>query len=154
MWYLDVNSEKTDFLILSPPDDIHLILKLAPVLSKKSEKMHLAHTFCSSTRLREVPHFSSGIVERAKREHAWKSPHARKGETRWGKRKMRDYRQSPSFDTSRLTDFGVWSSYPLPNQLSASNGIPSLIELSLLLSSASKCDFCPLFQTERSWHEY
>jgi len=27
-------------------------------------------------RLREVPHFSSGIVERAKRERAWKSPHA------------------------------------------------------------------------------
>ena len=30
-----------------------------------------------STRLRVVPHFSSGIVERAKRERAWKSPHAR-----------------------------------------------------------------------------
>ena len=28
--------------------------------------------------LRVVPHFSSGIVERAKREGAWKSPHARK----------------------------------------------------------------------------
>ena len=27
-------------------------------------------------RLRVVPHFSSGIVERAKRERAWKSPHA------------------------------------------------------------------------------
>ena len=33
-------------------------------------------------RLRVVPHFSSGIVERAKRERAWKSPHARKGYTR------------------------------------------------------------------------
>ena len=33
-------------------------------------------------RLRVVPHFSSGIVERAKREHAWKSPHARKGVSR------------------------------------------------------------------------
>ena len=32
-------------------------------------------------RLRVVPHISSGIVERAKREHAWKSPHARKGDT-------------------------------------------------------------------------
>ena len=32
-------------------------------------------------RLRVVPHFSSGIVERAKRERAWKSPHARKGDT-------------------------------------------------------------------------
>ena len=33
-------------------------------------------------RLRVVPHFSSGIVERAKRERAWKSPYARKGDTR------------------------------------------------------------------------
>ena len=45
-------------------------------------------------RLRAVPHFSSGIVERAKRERAWKSTHARKGDTRRGERKMRDYRQS------------------------------------------------------------
>ena len=30
-------------------------------------------------RLRVVPHFSSGIIERAKRERPWKSPHARKG---------------------------------------------------------------------------
>ena len=48
-------------------------------------------------RLRVVPHFSSGIVERAKRECAWKSLHARKGDTRRGERKMRDYRQSLSF---------------------------------------------------------
>ena len=32
-------------------------------------------------RLRVVAHFSSGIVGRAKREWAWKSPHARKGDT-------------------------------------------------------------------------
>ena len=31
-----------------------------------------------TTRLRVVRHFSSGIVERAKRERAWKLPHARK----------------------------------------------------------------------------
>ena len=31
-----------------------------------------------SVRLRVVPHYSSGIVERAKRERAWKSPHARR----------------------------------------------------------------------------
>ena len=48
-------------------------------------------------RLRVVPHFSLGIVEHAKRERAWKSPHARKGDTQRGERKMRDYRQSPSF---------------------------------------------------------
>ena len=39
-------------------------------------------------RLRVVPHFSSGIVERAKRERAWKLTHARKGDTRKGERKM------------------------------------------------------------------
>ena len=33
-------------------------------------------------RLRVVPHFSSGIVGRAKCERAWKSPHARKGDMR------------------------------------------------------------------------
>ena len=36
----------------------------------------------TKSRLRVVPHFSSGIVEQAKRERAWKSPHARKGDTR------------------------------------------------------------------------
>ena len=49
MWYLDVNSVKTDFLILSSPFHISSILKFAPVLSQKSEKMHLVRTFCSST---------------------------------------------------------------------------------------------------------
>ena len=32
-------------------------------------------------RLGVVPHLSPGIVERAKRERVWKSPHARKGDT-------------------------------------------------------------------------
>ena len=39
--------------------------------------------------LRVVPHFFSGIVEPAKLERAWKSPHARKGDTPRGERKMR-----------------------------------------------------------------
>ena len=48
------------------------------------------------SRLRVVPHFSSGIVERVKREHAWKSPHARKGDTRRGERKiLSPHRVSP-----------------------------------------------------------
>ena len=34
--------------MLSSPFHIHSILKLAPVLSQKSRKMHLARTFCSS----------------------------------------------------------------------------------------------------------
>ena len=53
-------------------------------------------------RLRVVPHFSSGIVEGAKRERAWKSPHARKGDTRREERKMIYYRQSQSFWTYAL----------------------------------------------------
>ena len=50
MRYLDVNSVKTDyfFKILSSPFHIHDVLKLAPVLSQKSEKMHLVRTSCSS----------------------------------------------------------------------------------------------------------
>ena len=32
---------------------------------------------CHTTRLRVVPHFPSGLVERTKRQCAWKSPHAR-----------------------------------------------------------------------------
>ena len=40
----------------------------------------IAESICTYTgSLRVVPHFSSGKVERAKRERAWKSPHARKG---------------------------------------------------------------------------
>ena len=83
------------------------------------------------------PHFSSRIVERAKCEHAWKSPHvwkARRGRERekWGTTD-----KAQAFDPSWSTDFGVWSSYPLSNQLSTSNGIPSVIELSLLLSSVT-----------------
>ena len=39
-------------------------------------------------RLRIVPHLFSGIVERAKRERAQKSPHARKGDTLRGEKKM------------------------------------------------------------------
>ena len=35
--------------MLSSPFHIHSILKLALVLSQKSEKMHLVRTFCSST---------------------------------------------------------------------------------------------------------
>ena len=45
---------------------------------------------CNENRLRVVPHFSSGIVERAKRERARISPHARKGDTRRGERKMKN----------------------------------------------------------------
>ena len=67
-----------------------------------SYKSYIHRPWGCGPRLRVVPHFSSEIVERAKRERAWKSPHARKGDTRRGERKMRDYRQSPSFWTNAL----------------------------------------------------
>ena len=55
MWYLDVNSVKKNFLILSCP--FH-ILKLAPVVSQKSEKMHLVRTFCiSNAKTSTLTHF-------------------------------------------------------------------------------------------------
>ena len=47
-----------------------------------------AWTTVSNSRLQVVPHFSSGIVERTKRDRAWKSPHARKGDTQRGERKF------------------------------------------------------------------
>ena len=54
-------------------------------------------------RLRIVPYVSSGIEERAKRERAWKSPHARKGDTRRGERKMRSLR--------RVSPFLAWGDF-------------------------------------------
>ena len=71
----------------------------------RSLHLNISHekpSIVAEARLRVVPHFSSEIVEQAKRERAWKSPHARKGDTRRGERKMRDYRQSPSFWTNAL----------------------------------------------------
>ena len=56
----------------------------------------------AQNKVQVVPHLSSGIVERAKLERAWKSPHARKGDTKLGERKVRDCKQSPSFWTYAL----------------------------------------------------
>ena len=56
-------------------------LNQAPVAQKVDNAIAFPNTY-PLDRLRVVLHFSSGIVERAKRERAWKSPHARKGDTR------------------------------------------------------------------------
>ena len=50
----------------------------------RSLHLNISHekpSIVAEARLRVVPHFSSEIVEQAKRERAWKSPHARKGDT-------------------------------------------------------------------------
>ena len=69
------------------------------------------------------PHFSSGIVDRVIRGRY--------------REKWETTDKAQAFDLSWLTDFGVWSLYSLSNKLSASNGIPSVIQLLLLLSSVN-----------------
>ena len=49
------------------------------VLLRRSEVLLIGRANLS---LRVVPRFSSGVVERAKRKRAWKSPHARKARRR------------------------------------------------------------------------
>ena len=58
-----------------------------PSYQRNLTRRLLVNSRQSCCRLRVVPHLSSGIVERAKRERAWKSPHARKGDTRRGESK-------------------------------------------------------------------
>ena len=69
------------------PDPRPKWVKSIPVFRAKRRKNRIVWSGTCLYRLRVVPHFSSGIVERAKRERAWKLPHARKGDTRLGKRK-------------------------------------------------------------------
>ena len=64
-----------------------------------SSWIHVIHSGIHSVlRLRVVPHFSSGIVERAKRERAWNSPLARKVDT-------------PRVAFSRVGDFNARSRF-------------------------------------------
>ena len=70
------------------------------------------------TRLRVVPHFYSGIVEWAKRERTWKSPHARKGVSpflAWG-----DFHARSPFARSPIPE-KKWLSNLLQNQLESHN---------------------------------
>ena len=76
-----------------------------------------------SVRLRVVPHFSSGTVERA-----------RKGNMRRGERKMRDYRQSksPSFWTYALLSQRktlIGSSMEICQHLSKTHQPPSTLDI-------------------------
>ena len=90
-------------------------------------------SMCSNSgRLRVVPHFLWRDSKESKTRARLKITPREEGEIRRGERKIRDYSKAKAFDPSRSTDFGVWSSYRLSNQLRATNEIPSLIELSLL----------------------
>ena len=88
-------------ILFSKKYKIIIIIIIIKIIKQKS-KITTKWPLSPYIRLRVVCHFSSGIVERAKRKHAWKSPHASKGVTWPGERKMRDYRQSPSFWTYAL----------------------------------------------------
>ena len=76
------------------------------LLCAQNQNRHATQVILSSFRLRVVPHFSSGVVERAKRERAWKSPHARKGDTR-----LR-FARSTLLEEKWGTVFVVYSSLP------------------------------------------
>ena len=68
------------------------------------EQVRVSHLFTLLSRLRVVPHFSSGIVERTKRERAWKSTHARKGDTWRGERKKcRLFSRGVTFTRARVS---------------------------------------------------
>ena len=83
-----------------------------------SSWIHVIHSGIHSVlRLRVVPHFSSGIVERAKRERAWNSPHARKGDTgggiqlsRWPIQQRRRWCHATSITLSRFSVSHVYLS--------------------------------------------
>ena len=77
-------------------------------------------------RLRLVPRLSSRIVERAKRERVWKSPHARKGDTRrglaWGAFHARSRFARSRFARSTITEekWGTTRLLPPPRRLTIS----------------------------------
>ena len=71
----------------------------------------VCYRFRIPDRLRVVPHFSSGIVERAKREGAWKSSHARKCDTRRGER---------NFLSPRVSPFLAWGDFHAPSRFARS----------------------------------
>ena len=61
------------------------------------------------------PHFSSGMVERAKRERAWKSPHPRKGDTGRGGIFL-----SPRRPTRRVSPFLAWGDFDVRSRFARS----------------------------------
>ena len=100
------SSVYTPALSLFSSDSTAAILKIYSVPVPRLQKIPSHPGFASvtswdTTRLR----VSSGIVGRAKRERAWKSPHARKGDTRRGERKMRSFFSLPA--ACRLFSRGV-----------------------------------------------
>ena len=72
-------------------------------------------------RLRVVPRLSSRIVERAKRKRVWKSPHARKGDTRRGLASGAFHARS-RFARSTITEekWGTTRLLPPPRRLTIS----------------------------------
>ena len=133
----------------------------------KCNKSNFAHSkIFQSDRIREVltasrlrvvrPHFSLGIIERAKRNRAWKWPHARKGELAfrslyypWGKKGT-----TRSLDHERSSFFNIYF-------LIATRGerkseiiqISREADLNLILVAAriSRFNFRIIYSLMRSW---
>ena len=72
MWYLDVNSVKTDFLILSSPFHIHSILKRPSPLSKLGENdfgVHFLQLYCKNEY--GDPHFLFHVNKKDSASFRW-----------------------------------------------------------------------------------
>ena len=71
---------RTIYIVQSLLTTLDYSINVPSPLTWKMTKLRVSH---HKTRLRVVSHFSSGIVERAEHERAWKSPHTRKGHCKW-----------------------------------------------------------------------
>ena len=77
-------AKRKEILAVAVRENVWEPLKLGLINARAEWHIWLNSPFPS--RLRVVPHISSRILERVKRERAWKSPHARNGDTRRGER--------------------------------------------------------------------
>ena len=92
----------------------------------------------SRARLRVVPHFSSGIVERAKRERAWKSPRRVSPFLAWG-----DFHARSRFPRSTLPEEKWGTTHSLVTCKPAINASPMQI-VTVIPYTSSRDTLCTL----------
>ena len=97
-------AKRKEILAVAVRENVWEPLKLGLINARAEWHIWLNSPFPS--RLRVVPHISSRIVERVKRERAWKSPHARNGDTRRGERKMIIF-----LSPRRVSPFLAWGDF-------------------------------------------
>ena len=103
-------------------------------------------TFPFFSRLRVVPHFSSGTVEQAKRERAWKPSHARKAR-RGGERCLTDachlFSRGAIFTRARVS-LALLS-------LRKNGGLLEVHFFSVLIASSDRPRIFGIFKKRKTW---